>query len=182
MELDHGQLNTVLKILKSGNPNALDEIYITVGGRMFSLARGIVKTREDAEDVLQESFLKIAKSIRSYREDTNAYAWVMRIVRNTAFDFLRRRKIRATEDIDLFFSLADERYSPEKRETALVLEEAVKRLDEVERKMIYYKYYLDFTVRETASETGISKSAVQRLTASAEKKLKSLLGEGQNDT
>ena len=45
--------------------------------------------------------------------------------------------------------------------------------------MIYYRYYLDMTVREIAAETGMSKSAVARAAQNAEEKLKKLLTEGQ---
>ena len=64
---------------------------------------------------------------------------------------------------------------------ALVLEDAVAKLAPLERRMIYYRYYLDFTVREIAKETGVSKSAVQRMVSAAEEKLKKLLSEGQTD-
>ena len=176
---EHGQLNALLSLLRKGQASALDEIYLTVGRRMYALARGIVGAA-DADDVVSESFMKIAKGIRSFREDTNGYAWVMRIVRNTAFDVLRKRKARAEENLDAFFHLTDERYSPERRMEALALEEAIEKLTEAERKMIYYRYYLDLTVREIAAETGMSKSAVARAAQNAEEKLKKLLTEGQN--
>ncbi len=177
---EHGQLNALLSLLRKGNADALDDIYQAGGRRMYALARGIVGPA-DADDVISESFLKIARGIRSFREDTNGYAWVMRIVRNTAFDFLRKRKVRAEENLDAFFHLTDERYSPDRREEALALEEALEKLSGAERKMIYYRYYLDFTVREIALETGMSKSAVARAALNAEEKLKKLLTEGQND-
>ena len=178
---EHGQLNALLSLLRKGQASALDEIYQEVGRRMYALARGIVGAA-DADDVVSESFLKIAKGIHSFREDTNGYAWVMRIVRNTAFDFLRKRKMRAEENLDAFFHLTDERYSPDRREEALALEEAITKLSEEERKMIYYRYYLDLTVREIAAETGMSKSAVARAAQNAEEKLKKLLTEGQNES
>ena len=177
---DHGQLNALLSLLRAGRADALDDIYLAIGKRMYALARGIVGAA-DADDVVSESFLKIAKGIRSFREDTNGYAWIMRIVRNTAFDFLRKRKMRAEENLDAFFHLTDERYSPDRREEALALEAAMEKLTQEERKMIYYRYYLDFTVREIAAETGMSKSAAARAAQNAEEKLKKLLLAGQND-
>lgn len=174
------QLNALLQALRGGNADALDGICASVGGRMYALARGIVKNRADAEDVVNDSFIKLARGIGGYRSGTNGYAFVMRIVRNCAFDLLRRRKVRAEEDIDAFFHLTDERYDAGRIERAAVLEDAVRRLAAEERKMIYYRYYLDLTVREIAKETGMSKSAVQRLAASAEEKLRNLLSEGQN--
>ena len=177
---DPEQLDTLLTSLRHGNANALDGVYALLGGQMLALARGIVHNRADAEDVVSESFLKLVRGIRSYRSGSNGRAFVMRIVRNTAFDLLRRRKIRAEEDLDAFFHLTDERYRPERMEGALVLEEAVARLAPLERRMIYYRYYLDFTLREIAKETGMSKSAVQRLVVSAEENLRRLLDAGQD--
>ena len=151
------QLDSLLLLLRGGNAEALDGIWACIGGRMFALARGV----------------------RGYKSGTNGCAFVMRIVRNCAFDLLRRRKVRAEEDIDAFFHLTDERYNARQIERALVLEDAVGRLTPEERRMIYYRYYLDLTVREIARETGLSKSAVQRQVASAEENLRKMLSEGQ---
>ena len=177
---DPEQLDTLLTSLRHGNANALDGVYALLGGQMLALARGIVHNRADAEDVGTDKFHKLVPRIRTYRSGSNGRAFVMRIVRNTAFDLLRRRKIRAEEDLDAFFHLTDERYDPGRTEDALMLEEAVAKLDPPERRMIYYRYYLDFTVREIAQETGMSKSAAARLVSLAEEKLKKLLGAGQN--
>lgn len=172
---DHGQLNELLDALKAGDADALDGIFAAVGRRMFALARGITGGHADAEDVVSESLCKIARGVRTFRDGTNGYAWIMRIVRNTAFDLLRSNKRAATEDLDAFFHLSDERYSPERREDALLLERAIEQLSPVQRKMIYYRYYLDFTVRDIARETGMSKSAAERALQAAEESLKKLL-------
>ncbi|MDE7296842.1 MAG: RNA polymerase sigma factor [Clostridia bacterium] len=177
---DGGQLNRLLVRLQRGDGGALDGVLAVAGKRMLALAQGILGNRADAEDAVQESFLKIARSVHGFRIDTNGYAWVMRIVRNTALDMLRKRKRRAEENIDEFFSLTDGSYSEEGLAEAVALERAVARLQPDERKIIYYRYYLDFTVRDIARETGASKSAVQRTLDRAEKQLKIFLGAGQN--
>lgn len=174
------QLNRLLQQLSRGDAEALDGICACIGGRMFALACGIVKNRADAEDVVSESFLKLARGIGRYRPGTNAPAFVMRIVRNCALDWLRRRKVRAEEDIDACFRLADERTDAASVEQTVMLETALSKLTKEERRMIYFRYYLDFTVRETAKELGLSKSSVQRQTAAAEEKLRKWLSEGQN--
>ncbi len=173
------QLNRLIAALKRGDGSALDGILLLAGRRMFALARGIVRNTADAEDVVQECFLKIARAAGSFREGTNGYAWIMRIARNTALDFLRRNKRTATEDIDACFRLTDDRYSAERREEALALEEALSKLTEGERRLIYLRYYLDLTVREIAGETGMSKSAAARELKKAEEALKGELRMGQ---
>lgn len=175
--LEHGQLNALLSALKRGEGDALDGLLALVGRRMLALARGITRSYADAEDVLQESLLKIVRAVHAFRDGTNGYAWVMRIVRNTALDFLRKKRRIAIENLDEFFSLSDERYSAERREEALILEDALQKLGAEDRKMIYYRYYLDFTVREIAAETGMSKSSAERALQRAEERLKELLKE-----
>lgn len=169
------KLNQLILMLAYGHADALDGIFELVGKRMFVLARGIVHSEADAEDVLSDSFLKIARGASSFKEGTNGYAWCMRIVRNTAFDYLRKRKVRAEEDLDAFFHLTDERYSPDRRDDALALEAAIAKLTAEEKRLVYLRYYLDFTIRDVAAELKISKSAAERRLNAVEQKLLALL-------
>ncbi len=180
MPFDSAQLNRLIRRVALGDGSALDEILGLVGKRMYALARGITGSHADAEDVVSDSFLKLVRSAPSFKEG-NGYAYVMRIVRNTALDFLRKNKRTATENIDELFSLADERYSPEHREEALLLESAIGRLPPLEKRMIYYRYYLDLTVREIAREEGIGKSSAERAVVRAEELLKKFLKAGQTE-
>lgn len=169
--LDLEQLNRLIVMVAEGNAAALDGIFALVGKRMFVLAHGIVRREADAEDVLSESFLKIARFARSFRPGTNGYAWCMRIARNTALDFLRKRKIRAEEDLEAFFHLTDERYSPDRMVEAVALEAAMQHLDREEKRLIYFRYYLDLTVRDIAKELDVGKSTAARRLQAAEQKL-----------
>lgn len=178
-EAERKKLNTYLSVLANGNAEILDAIYLLAGGRMFALAKGITKNHADAEDVVSESVIKIARNIRKFNGD-NGYAWVMKITRNVALDFLRKKGIRAEENIDDIFSLSSSDYDEEKIGNAITLEAAIKKLSPAEQRLIYYTYYLDMTVREAAKNAGISKSAAQRNIEAAEKKLKLLLSDGTN--
>src|SRR5687768_9580047 len=64
----------------------------------FSLAR--LRSREDAEDVVQEAFVHAYRSLRQYRHAGSWRAWLMRIVRNTCHDVARRKRTRPTESLD----------------------------------------------------------------------------------
>lgn len=66
----------------------------------------------------------------------------------------------------------------ERSENAIILENALKKLSPDQRTVVYYRYYLDYTVRDIAKETGIPKSTVMRLIQSAEENLKKILLEG----
>ena len=72
----------------------------------YNLARWLVRNDQDAEDIVQDSFLKAYKAQESFR-GSDSRVWMLSIVRNTALDFLRRYKTRAT------VSLADQIQDPE---------------------------------------------------------------------
>lgn len=173
------QLNALIYGVKDGVTDCLDGIYILAGKRMFAVARSIAG-RDFAEDVVHDSLIKIARFAPKYRRDDNPFGWVMKIVRNTALDFVKKRTAHPTASTEEFFSLASSDYSPESRDEALMLEEAVKKLEKDEQRVIYLKYFIDMTVREIAAEMKISKSAAARLADRAEAKLKKLLYSGRN--
>lgn len=173
-ELGGEKLNKLIVAVANGSTESLDGILSLAGGKMMAVALGIVG-RDYAEDVLHDSFIKIARFAKSFRPGMNAYGWIMKIVKNTALDYLKSKKIRAEVSEEAFYSLSSLDYSPEKRENAIMLEGALTKLESDERKIIYFIYYLDMTVREIAGEMKMSKSAVQRLKEKAEEKLKNLL-------
>ena len=71
----------------------------------YNLARWLVRNEQDAEDIVQESFLKAFKAQASFR-GTEAKTWMLSIVRNTAMDFRRRDKSR------IAVPLGEEAYEP----------------------------------------------------------------------
>ena len=178
-ESDADKLNRLILAVADGFADCLDGIYEVAGGRMFAVAVSIVG-RDNAEDVLHDSFIKIARFAHRYRRGMSPFGWVAKIVRNTALDFLRARSQRAEVSIDEMFSLTARDYSPEAKENALILASAISKLEPDEKKITYYVYYLDMTVREIADELNLSKSAVQRTKDRAEAKLKTLLDGGTN--
>lgn len=172
---ERAQLNMYLANLAEGDAWALDRIYLLVSRQMYALARSIVKNTSDAEDIVQDTFVKIVEKIGSFSRGSNGYAWIMKITRNNALDFLRKRGRRAEENIDDFFNLSESGYDENKRDSAIMLEMAIKKLEDNEKRLIYYTYYLDMTVREIAKELHISKSAVSRGLQKAEENLKKFL-------
>lgn len=172
---DKQKLNNLICAVAKGYADCLDGIYAIAGNRMYAAAYAIAGDRPNAEDIVSDSFVKIARFAKRYDATGDPLGWILRIVRNTALDFLRKRKRRSEASTEEFFSLTDDSYSPEKRETAIVLEQALNKLDGNERRAIYYKYYLEMTVREIAAATHLSRSSAQRVIQRAEENLKKLL-------
>lgn len=174
------QLNKLLSGVARGEPDYLDGIYLYAGKRMFAVAISLVG-RDCAEDVVHDSLIKIARFAYKYRQDESPYGWILKIVRNTALDLIRKKKAHPAASTEEFFSLTSTDYAPDKREDAIMLEQAMAKLAPDERRAVYLKYYVDMTVREIAAELKISKSAADRLINRAEENLKINLSAGRND-
>lgn len=82
---------------KLGNRKAQYALYQQYVDAMFNVSQRIVNSREDAEDVLQESFLSAFKNINNFRFESTFGAWLKRIVINTSINFLRKRKLNLIE-------------------------------------------------------------------------------------
>lgn len=67
--------------------------------RAYAVARAIVTTHEDAEDVVQEAFLHAYQALKRFRPEQAFGSWLHRIVSNAGLDLLRRRRVRSTEEL-----------------------------------------------------------------------------------
>lgn len=94
-EIIHGCLN--------GKRSAQEALYKLYGGRLFSVCMRYTRNQMEAEDVLQDGFVKIFKNIRSFRDlgENSLFNWMKRIIVNTAINYLRdQKKHRYQADID----------------------------------------------------------------------------------
>lgn len=174
------QINVYIVEISKGNEFALDALSRLVSARMLSIALSIVKNRATAEEVVQDSFVRIVKSAYLFKPDTNGYAWICKITQNIALSVLQRERRNRTENIDDFFHLASDDDVEGKSTAQLLVEQAMSVLSDFEKRLIYQKYFMDFTVRDSAQSLNKSKSAVQRAIASAEEKMRKYLSSGTN--
>jgi RNA polymerase sigma-70 factor, ECF subfamily len=81
---------------RAGDLHAYERLYRLQGARMRNLARNLLGTQSDAEDAVQETFLKVQRSIASFRGQSSFVTWTFRILVNTCHD-LRRSRMRRKE-------------------------------------------------------------------------------------
>jgi RNA polymerase sigma-70 factor (ECF subfamily) len=81
-----------IRELAKGNIQALEQIYNLMKTTVYAVALAIVRNKSMAEDIMQETFVKVYMKIDKYIPDTNPRAWVISIARNLAYDLLRSRK------------------------------------------------------------------------------------------
>lgn len=91
---------------EKGNKSAQFEIYKLYYKAMYNTCLRIINNKEDAEDIMQESFLTAFQNLRNQREDSSFGAWLKKITINKALDFLKARKMKSV-DFDEKSELSD---------------------------------------------------------------------------
>ena len=172
---ERNKLGEMITCIAKGNENALAAVYQSVGGRLLSVAMGLTRDLQTAQDVLHDSFIKIAKCAYQFKSGSNGYAWLCKIVRNTALNKIKSENLRRGIDIESFFNITDGHDMAGNSDTVMLVESAMKTLLPKERVIIWLKYYNDMTLREIASELSMSKSTVHDTIKIAENKLKRAL-------
>jgi RNA polymerase sigma-70 factor, ECF subfamily len=83
-----------LAAFRRGEPGGAAPLYERHGSRMKSIARNLLGTAEEAEDAVQEAFLKAFRSSAEFRGDARVSSWLYRLLVNTCYDLLRKRRRR----------------------------------------------------------------------------------------
>ena len=126
---------------------------------VYNFIYRLVGSAKDAEDIAQETFFKAWKSIKTYRPDENFKTWIFTIARNTAIDFMRKKKNLVFSDFEnaegdnaLLDTLADPKHSAEKItakiENKKLAEKILNKLSPVYREILLLKYVQDLTFDE----------------------------------
>lgn len=86
-----GSEQALIKGCQEGNRTDQRKLYEQFAGRMLAISQRYSKSDLEAEDILQESFIKVFKNISSFRGDSSLYYWIKRIVVNTALNNQRSK-------------------------------------------------------------------------------------------
>lgn len=169
---DRQRINNCIAQIAQGDNYALEALSRLISGRMYAVALSFVKNRMLAEDVVQESFVKVVKYAKKFLPETNGYAWICKIVQNTALNLLRKEKRFKTENIESFFDISDSFNLAEQTTAAVTLNKAMSALTGTEKLIVYQKYFMEYSLRDIAVSVGKSKSTVQRIIVAAEEKMR----------
>ncbi len=174
------QINIYIMEIAKGNENALDNLSRAISSRMMAIAMSILHNRQLAEEALQDSFLKIVMKAHAFKQGTNGYAWICKIVQNASLNVLRAERRHKGVSLEECFSLATNDDVFDVVSQNIQLKNAMKTLTKYEQVAIYQKYFMDYTVRDIAKDMGKSRSSTQRIIDLAEEKIKKFLNCGTN--
>ena len=173
--------------LQAGDPDAYEALIRVHGGRLLSVARRFLPDNEDAQDAVQEAFIKAFKSIGTFEERAQLHTWLHRILVNTALMKLRWRRRRPEESLDELLPAfqADGHQTTEshdwsdavleRKETGRIVREAIARLPEQYRVVLTLRDIEELDTAETAAALGTSTAAVKVRLHRARQALRTLL-------
>ena len=183
----------ILTIEDTDKQKYLEDMFNTHSGRMLSAANRILENRSDAEDALQDTFIKIYNNIEKFMSLSGDDLILLIIIytRNTARDLLRRRntekrhtqeKILDSDGEEIYTDIADESANVEeiviRKETIERTADYIDSLPEAQRDVIIMKYRLGMREKEIASVLGISETAVSSRVLRAKDGLRRMMENG----
>ena len=146
----------------------------------FTLAYRLLNNREDAEEVVQDAFVKAYRNLQGFRLDSRFSTWFFRIVYNTAISKKRLKKtdFRYTDELSFVKEPSEslEHSSDSYEEKGFMLEKALQKLPEDERALITLYYLNESSVEDIHTITGLTKSNIKVKLFRARKKLQELVG------
>jgi len=159
--------------LARDDPAAVELIWDRYGHDLLTFLVGTLGSRHDAEDVLQETFIEVFRSIGRFRGDGSLWAWVRTIASSKALMRLRRNKYRDTDELY-------EEAAPMKRDDAALrmdLEAAMERLSPTSRAVVWLHDVEGYTHEEIGSMMDRTASFSKSQLARAHARLRGWLGE-----
>lgn len=151
---------------QAGEETALKNLILRYERRLFSYLIVSVKNKEVAEDIFQDTFIKVINTIRSgnYHEEGKFFQWIMRIANNLKIDYYRRLQRMPTvdggEEFDIFTIIGSRDESIEEKmireQTYADLNHYVEYLPEEQKEVLKMRIYSDYSFKEIAKMTNVS--------------------------
>jgi RNA polymerase sigma-70 factor (ECF subfamily) len=159
---------------REGDMQAFTNLVQRYDGKIFRLAMHVTQNREDAEDVLQETFMKAYEHLDQFKGDSKFYTWIVRIAVNQALMKLRRRRTDKSVSMDETIDTGEDTVvreiaawdeNPEQRfsreEIGNIMDGAIDSLEPIYRSVFVLRDVEDLSTEETAEALGLSVPAVK---------------------
>ena len=160
------QIKSLCRRIKRADKNAASELLKIYYADIYSYLRRLCGSRHDAEDLTQQTFLKVWSSLDGFAGRSKFSTWLYRIAHNTYLDWLRKNAAGTQSRPDQWWQECTDKNSgpfANVAESQLTqqLYEAVDLLDEDKKHVVHLHYYQGLSLRETAKVLGIATSTVK---------------------
>lgn len=169
-------MDDLIARFRSGDPEAVREIYGRYAGAVRTVARSLVRDPELADDVVQQTFLKAWQAATQFDERREISPWLYAIARRSAIDLLRRERRPTVADHDPEADVGVHAVSFERTWEVYELRRALDQLPPEEREVMRLSHLLGLTHPEIAERTGVPLGTVKSRSARAHRRLAASLG------
>lgn len=176
--MDKHILEKNMQLMQTGSEEAFEKVYNLTRKQVFYTIFAIIKDYSLAEELMQDTFIKIRQTINKYKPNTNAYAWIITVARNLSINAYNKRKrevIVEPENNDFIFNTATGN-AEEEIVNNLLLKKLLEKLTLEERQVILMHDVLGFKHKEIAQELNKPLGTVLWFYNKTMKKLKQLGG------
>ncbi len=163
----------LVRLAQSGEEAAFEELIRRHQQRVFGLVSGILRRREDVEDVVQQVFLKVFVSLKRFDQRAAFSTWLYKISVNECWDYLRKKKVRplvyeadlSEEQVSRLDGVVSADQPPasssDRAEARDLLERMMEKLPEQDRQLLVLKEVEGFSVQELAEILDLNVNTVK---------------------
>jgi RNA polymerase sigma-70 factor (ECF subfamily) len=163
----------LVRLAQSGEEAAFEELIRRHQQRVFGLVSGILRRREDVEDVVQQVFLKVFVSLKRFDQRAAFSTWLYKISVNECWDYLRKKKVRplvyeadlSEEQVSRLDGVVSADQPPssssDRAEARDLLEHMMEKLPEQDRELLVLKEVEGFSVQELAEILDLNVNTVK---------------------
>jgi len=152
---------------RNGDKSAYAKLAKHYSGRIYAICIGMLRHRENAEDIAQQALLKALTNIKQLRDDEHFGSWIARIAKNLCIDFIRKQK--------RFFLIKRAAVSRNNPKEYPELQAALAKLSEEHRLALMLFYFDGRSTKNIAETLEISEASAQTRISRARKQLRRLL-------
>ncbi len=175
------EIDQLIKPAQNGDREAFQHLVVLHDERILRLAFQLMKNKQDAEDLYQESFIKAYKSLHTFRLDSSFYTWLYRITVNTAINMknkhARMRYQDRTENMDPLAVVPAATDTIDTDEINIAIQNATKTLPKKQRIVFVLRYLQKMKIKDVAAIMNISEGTVKQYLFRAMEKMRSALKE-----
>jgi len=178
---NNGDVYLLLEKIKSGDREAFVTIARLYQRKVFVLAYSFFRNKEDALDIVQETFLRVYQKIEMFKEGRNFQNWLLQITKNLCIDFYRKRQSKErhlNEGADISeLNIRDPKASEthESSDINSILSSCIDRLSEKQRMVFVLKQYNQLEYGEIAQILNVATGTVKSLHFKATQNLRTLV-------
>lgn len=180
MNIEKEKIGKLIEQIQGGNKDAFDELYRLTSPKAYFVALKIVRNEHDAEDILQETYIKVLEKIGEIDPSQSFMGWLYRVVSNKSKNLLKKKNAVLFEpcEEEEFEDIPDERvdFNPEesldRSEICREVMAAIDELSDEKRICVIMKYFGEMTVNEIAESLEVPESTVRNRVFVARKELK----------